>query len=73
MHLRKPAKLLGFFESLRILAHLLKMMIGVYNHLLRKIYLGSMKPFSEGDWIPRECYFSLRRYFFVGLHGGKDS
>ena len=49
MHLRKPAKLLGFFESLRILAHLLKMMIGVYNHLRNERYLGSMKPFSEGE------------------------
>ena len=27
---------------------------GVYNHLQNARYLGSMKPFSEGDWIPRE-------------------
>ena len=25
---------------------------GVYNHLRNERYLGSMKPFSEGDWIP---------------------
>ena len=29
-----------------------QMMIGVYNHLRNGRYLGSMKPFSEGDWIP---------------------
>ena len=29
-----------------------QMMIGVYNHLRNERYLGSMKPFSEGDWIP---------------------
>ena len=26
---------------------------GVYNHLQNARDLGSMKPFSEGDWIPR--------------------
>ena len=28
-------------------------MIGVCNHLHNVKYLGSMKPSSEGDWIPR--------------------
>ena len=30
-----------------------QIMIGMYNHLRNARYLGSMKPFSEGDWIPR--------------------
>ena len=34
-----------------------QMMIGVYNHLRNARYLGSMKPFSEGDWIPRDSLF----------------
>jgi len=46
---KTPLNCWGFFESLRILAHLLKMMIGVYNHLRNERYLGSMKPFSEGE------------------------
>ena len=29
---------------------------GVYNHLRNAMYLGSMKPFSEGDWIPRRRF-----------------
>ena len=38
------------FVSLGILAHLSRqMMIGVYNHLRNARYLGSMKPFSEGE------------------------
>ena len=24
-------------------------------------YLGSMKPFSEGDWIPRDAYIIISR------------
>ena len=27
---------------------------GVYNHLRNARYLGSMKPFSERDWIARD-------------------
>ena len=37
-------------------------MIGVSNHLRNAKYLGSMLPFSEGDWIPRDVkliYFQL--------------
>ena len=28
-------------------------MIRMSNHLRKARYLGSMKPFSEGDWIPK--------------------
>ncbi len=31
---------------------------GVSNHLRNAKYLGSMKPFSEGDWIPRVSWES---------------
>ena len=27
---------------------------GVYNHLRNERYLGSLKPFSQDDWIPRD-------------------
>lgn len=36
-----------------------QMMIGVFNRLRNAWYLGSMKPFSEGDWMPREVLFAL--------------
>ena len=36
-----------------------QMMIGVPSSPpIRMSYLGSMKPFSEGDWIPRAKVFS---------------
>ena len=40
-----------------------QMMIGVYNHLLRKA-------FSEGDWIPRDLYYIIlhRHLAAIGLH-----
>ena len=28
----------------------------MYNHLQNERYLGSLFPFSEGDWIPRDTY-----------------
>ena len=46
------------FVSLGILAHLLVRCWarGVLHHLQNERNLGSMKPFSEGDWIPRVCF-----------------
>ena len=39
--------------SLGILAHLFRWWArGVFQYLRNGRYLGSMKPFSEGDWIP---------------------
>ncbi len=47
---------------------------GVYNHWNAR-YLGSMKPFSEDDWIPRESVarFFLEIIFLKPCHEKRDS
>ena len=39
----------------------------------RFLYLGSMKPFTEGDWIPRDWYIYLHSFLvdLYGIHVGK--
>ena len=44
---------LGSWSILSLVLQLSDDEQGVYNHLRNARYLGSMKPFSEGDWIPR--------------------
>ena len=48
-----------------------QMMIGVYNHLRNARFLSSMKPFSEGDWIPRACVQCLEKTGCVFLPKNK--
>ena len=43
----------------------------MYNHLQNAKYLGSMKPFSAGDWIPREGLSLGRGFFFLVEQDGK--
>ena len=57
---------LGSFKSLEIQSSCQRMMIGVSNHLRNAKYLGSMKPFSEGESgsLGNRCGLKSSLHFF---------